>query len=222
VAVSGTVGIDPDTGSLAGDTIQDQLTNPADFVGLNEEYARSEGKHPGQVNQVTAENVCTTMPLLKITLAAGVAALALAACGSSSSGSSASGNSGSGASSSSGSTTSSGNCEQQGKQWAKDNQKLLKQFGDSVQNFTSGSTTKAEAHKLISVAQQAQNAPLPSCADPKGYWTKAMAQVVKAGNKAGNGGIAGEAAALGPLQIALSDINKLKTELRKTANLQDF
>src|SRR5580698_9112074 len=68
VFVSGTVGIDPVTGKLAGDTIQDQtrqalanceailraggaslddvtevgvlLTNPADFAGLNEEYAR--------------------------------------------------------------------------------------------------------------------------------------------------------------------------------------
>jgi len=68
VVVSGIVGINPTTGSLAGDTIQDQtrqaltnceeilkaggatlddvievgilLTNPADFSGLNEEYAR--------------------------------------------------------------------------------------------------------------------------------------------------------------------------------------
>ncbi len=68
VFVSGIVGIDPGTGSLAGDAIQDQtrqalmncqailkaggasledvvevgilLTNPADFAGLNEEYAR--------------------------------------------------------------------------------------------------------------------------------------------------------------------------------------
>ena len=68
VLVSGIVGIDPDTGSLAGDTIQEQtrqamtncqailqaggasladvievgilLANPADFAGLNEEYAR--------------------------------------------------------------------------------------------------------------------------------------------------------------------------------------
>ena len=68
VLVSGIVGIDPATGSLAGATIQEQtrqaltncqailkaggvglddvtevgvlLTNPADFVGLNEEYAR--------------------------------------------------------------------------------------------------------------------------------------------------------------------------------------
>ncbi len=66
--VSGIVGIDPNTDSLAGDTIQDQtrralvnckailqaggaslddvievgilLTHPADFAGLNEEYAR--------------------------------------------------------------------------------------------------------------------------------------------------------------------------------------
>ena len=66
--VSGIVGIDPVTGNLAGDTIQDQtrqamanceailhaggaslddvievgvlLTNPGDFNGLNEEYAR--------------------------------------------------------------------------------------------------------------------------------------------------------------------------------------
>src|SRR5579862_5957691 len=68
LVVSGIVGIDPGTGSLAGDTIQDQtrqaltnceaileaggaslddvvevgvlLANPADFAGLNEEYAR--------------------------------------------------------------------------------------------------------------------------------------------------------------------------------------
>lgn len=67
VLVSGTVGIDPSTGRMAGETIQDQtrqalknceailhaagasladvtevvvlLTNPADFSGLNEEYA---------------------------------------------------------------------------------------------------------------------------------------------------------------------------------------
>ena len=68
VLVSGTTGIDPSTGALAGDTIQDQtrqalanceailqaggaslddivevgvlLTNPGDFAGMNEEYAR--------------------------------------------------------------------------------------------------------------------------------------------------------------------------------------
>lgn len=68
VLVSGIVGIDPSTGNLAGDTIRDQtqqaltnceailraggvslddvievgilLTDPADFAGLNEEYAR--------------------------------------------------------------------------------------------------------------------------------------------------------------------------------------
>jgi reactive intermediate/imine deaminase len=68
VFVSGIVGIDPKTGGLAGDTIQEQtrqaltncqaileaggatlddvvevgilLTEPADFAGLNEEYAR--------------------------------------------------------------------------------------------------------------------------------------------------------------------------------------
>jgi 2-iminobutanoate/2-iminopropanoate deaminase len=68
VVVSGIVGINPVTGSLAGDTIQEQarqavanceailqaggasledvievgilLTHPADFAGLNEEYAR--------------------------------------------------------------------------------------------------------------------------------------------------------------------------------------
>ncbi|WP_380156212.1 RidA family protein [Kineococcus sp. R86509] len=68
VVVSGTVGFDPDTGELAGDTVQAQtrqaltncqailqaggaslddvvevgvlLTNPADFAGMNEEYAR--------------------------------------------------------------------------------------------------------------------------------------------------------------------------------------
>lgn len=68
VVVSGMVGVDPETGGLAGETIQDQtrqaltncrtileaagggledvleigilLTDPGDFAGLNEEYAR--------------------------------------------------------------------------------------------------------------------------------------------------------------------------------------
>jgi reactive intermediate/imine deaminase len=68
VLVSGTTGIDPSTGAVAGETIQDQtrqalanceailqaggsslddvievgvlLSNPADFAGMNEEYAR--------------------------------------------------------------------------------------------------------------------------------------------------------------------------------------
>ena len=68
VFVSGTTGIDPNTGALAGDSIQDQtrqalanceailqaggaslddvvevgilLTSPSDFAGMNEEYAR--------------------------------------------------------------------------------------------------------------------------------------------------------------------------------------
>ncbi len=68
VIVSGTTGIDPNTGALAGDSIQDQtrqalanceailqaggaslddvvevgilLTSPSDFAGMNEEYAR--------------------------------------------------------------------------------------------------------------------------------------------------------------------------------------
>ena len=68
VFVSGTTGVDPGTGRLAGDTIQDQtrqalanceailqaggaslddvsevgvlLSNPVDFAGMNEEYAR--------------------------------------------------------------------------------------------------------------------------------------------------------------------------------------
>ncbi|MEV5965977.1 RidA family protein [Kribbella sp. NPDC051952] len=74
VIVSGTVGIDPSTGSIADDTIQGQtrqalknceailnaggaglddilevgilLTDPGDFAGLNEEYARWFGSEP--------------------------------------------------------------------------------------------------------------------------------------------------------------------------------
>ena len=74
VLVSGTVGIDPSTGSLAGDTIQDQtrqalanceqvllaagmtredvvdvqvlLTRPEDFAGMNEAYALFFGAAP--------------------------------------------------------------------------------------------------------------------------------------------------------------------------------
>jgi enamine deaminase RidA (YjgF/YER057c/UK114 family) len=84
VLVSGIVGIDPSTGGLAGETIQDQtrqamtncqailraggasledvvevgvlLANPADFAGLNEEYARSRSSHRLAMSPSSASN----------------------------------------------------------------------------------------------------------------------------------------------------------------------
>jgi enamine deaminase RidA (YjgF/YER057c/UK114 family) len=87
VLVSGIVGIDPRTGTLAGGTIQDQtrqalanceailqaggaslddvievgilLTNPADFAGLNEEYTR--WSRPGH-RPATSPSSASTCP----------------------------------------------------------------------------------------------------------------------------------------------------------------
>lgn len=156
----------------------------------------------------------STMQTVKITLAACVAALALAACGGSSGdgGSSSDGSSGGG-------TTASGSCKDQGVQWKKDNTSTLKDFESAIKGFTSGTPTPATAKKLETVANDAADHPLPSCADPKGLWTKAMREVAKAAKAASKGGIEAEAEALPELEKALNDLTALQKEVKNKVDL---
>jgi hypothetical protein len=157
------------------------------------------------------------MKTVKITLAACAAALALAACG----GGSSSGGSGGGSSSNggSGTTAASGSCKDQGKKWKDDNTTTLKDFESAIKGFTSGTPTPASAKKLQDVANEAASHPLPSCADPKGLWVKAMHQVALAGKAASKGGIEAEAEALPALKKALDDLNQLQTEVKNKVDL---
>jgi hypothetical protein len=159
------------------------------------------------------------MKTVKITLAACAAALALAACGGGSSGGSSS-NSGSGSSSNGGSsTTDTSSCKDQGKQWKADNTGTLKNFESAIKGFTSGVPSPASAKKLEDVANEAASHPLPSCADPKGLWVKAMHQVAIAGKDASKGGVGAMADALPALQKALADLNQLQTEVKNKVDL---
>jgi hypothetical protein len=159
------------------------------------------------------------MQTVKITLAACAAALALAACGGGSSGGSAS-NSGSGSSSNGGSsTTDSSSCKDQGKQWKDDNTSTLKNFESAIKGFTSGVPSPSSAKKLENVANEAASHPLPSCADPKGLWVKAMHEVAKAAKSASKGGIEGTANALPQLEKALTDLTKLQDEVKHKVDL---
>jgi hypothetical protein len=157
------------------------------------------------------------MKTVKITLAACAAALALAACGGASSGGS--GSSSNGGSTSSGSTTDSSSCKDQATQWKKDNTGTLKDFKSSVKGFTSGIPSTADAKKLENVANEAADHPLPSCADPKGLWVKAMHEVAKAAKQASKGGIEGAAGALPTLENALNDLTKLQEEVKGKVDL---
>lgn len=155
----------------------------------------------------------STMQTVKITLAACAAALALAACGGASSG-------GSGSASNGGSsTTDSTSCKDQATQWKKDNTGTLKDIESSVKSFSSGIPSPASAKKLENVANEAASHPLPSCADPKGLWVKAMHEVAKAAKSASKGGIEGAAGALPTLEHALSDLTKLQSEVKGKVDL---
>ena len=157
----------------------------------------------------------STMQTVKITLAACAAALALAACGGGSSSNSGSGSSSSGG----GSTTASGSCKDQGVQWKKDNTSTLKDFESAIKGFTSGTPTPASAKKLETVANDAAAHPLPTCADPKGLWSKAMGEVAKAAKSASKGGIEAMANALPQLEKALSDLTELQKEVKNKVDL---
>ena len=156
----------------------------------------------------------STMQTVKITLAACAAALALAACGGSSGG-----GGGSTSGGASGGLLPRAAARTRASQWKDDNTSTLKDFESAIKGFTSGIPTPASAKKLEDVANDAADHPLPTCADPKGLWVKAMDEVAKAAKSASKGGIEAEAEALPELEKALSDLNELQNEVKNKVDL---
>jgi hypothetical protein len=78
----------------------------------------------------------------------------------------------------------------------------------------SAMVTNAEGAELATASQAAENAPPPRCADPKGYYGAALAELTTAGSSASSGG--GILAAVTPMENAETDLSMLDAELVST------
>lgn len=107
-------------------------------------------------------------------------------------------------------------CKQQGAQWKAGHGAVIRRFERSLTPFQSGSVTSAQAHALTTAAQAMLSAPLPACADPKGYYAQAMANLATAGQAASGGGLLSEVGALTPMENALTALNELSAEMVQT------
>lgn len=107
-------------------------------------------------------------------------------------------------------------CKQKSDQWRQANLRTLRRFKAAVAPFATGTVTSAQARRLSAAAQAAENVPPPACADPKGYYGQAMANLVTAGDAAAGGGALSELGALGPMENADTALNELGAELRQT------
>lgn len=107
-------------------------------------------------------------------------------------------------------------CKQQGAQWKAEHRRTIRKFEDALVPFQGGSVTSAQAHALTAAAQAMLAAPLPACADPKGYYTQVMANLATAGQAASGGGMLSELGALTPMENALTALNELSAEITQT------
>jgi hypothetical protein len=107
-------------------------------------------------------------------------------------------------------------CKQQGAAWKADHPVVIRRFKRSLTPFQSGSVTSAQARALTTAAQAMLGAPLPACADPKGYYAQVMANLATAGQAASGGGLLSEVGALTPMENALTAINELSAEMVQT------
>jgi hypothetical protein len=107
-------------------------------------------------------------------------------------------------------------CKQKADAWKAANAQALASFKAALAPFSSGTVTSAQAHALSATAQAAEDVPPPACADPKGYYGQALAQLVTAGSAAEGGGVLSELGALTPMENAEADISQLDAELTGT------
>lgn len=107
-------------------------------------------------------------------------------------------------------------CTQQGARWKAAHDRTIRRFKDALVPFQSGSVTSAQAQALTAASQAMLAAALPACADPKGYYTQAMANLATAGQAASGGGTLSEVGALTPMENALTALNEMSAELRQT------
>jgi hypothetical protein len=106
--------------------------------------------------------------------------------------------------------------KQQGAQWKTEHRRTIRTFKDALVPFQSGSVTSAQAHALTAASQAMLVAPLPACADPKGYYTQVMANLATTGQAASGGGTLSEVGALAPMEDALTALNELRAEMKQT------
>jgi hypothetical protein len=107
-------------------------------------------------------------------------------------------------------------CKQQGTRWKAEHHRTIREFNAALVPFQSGSVTSAQAQALTEASQAMLAAALPACADPKGYYTQAMANLATAGQAASGGGTLSELGALTPMENALTALNELSAELKQT------
>jgi len=107
-------------------------------------------------------------------------------------------------------------CKQQGAQWKAEHRRTIRKFEHVLVPFQSGSVTSAQADALTVASQAMLAAPLPACADPKGYYMQVMANMATAGQAASGGGTLSELGALTPMENALTASNELGAEMEQT------
>lgn len=107
-------------------------------------------------------------------------------------------------------------CAQQAAAWKTANAAPVARFKAALVPFTTGTVTSAQAQALSATAQAIEATPPPGCADPKGYYGQALAQLVTAGDAASGGGGLAELGALAPFQNADADLSQLSAELTQT------
>jgi hypothetical protein len=107
-------------------------------------------------------------------------------------------------------------CKQKSDQWKHANHGELRRFKAAVSAFSSGTVTSAQAHALSVTAQLTEDNPPPACADPKGYFGRALAELVTAGSATGGGGALSELGALTPMENAETSLSQLSAELHRT------
>lgn len=107
-------------------------------------------------------------------------------------------------------------CKQQGARWKAQHRPVIRRFKRSLTPFQAGSVTSAQANALTSASQAMLVASLPACADPKGYYTQALANLATAGQAASGGGALSELGAMTPMENALTALNELSAELKQT------
>lgn len=107
-------------------------------------------------------------------------------------------------------------CKQRSDAWKKASHPRLTRFKRALTPFTAGTVTSRQAHRLTRAARAALDAPPPGCADPKGYYQQALAQIETAASAAEGGGALSELGALTPLESANTDLELLGAELHRT------
>ncbi len=92
---------------------------------------------------------------------------------------------------------------------------VLRRFKKAIIPFGTGAVTSAQARALSADAQAAEDVPPPACADPKAYYTQALAELVTAGDAASRGGALSELGAVTPMENALTALSELTAELHQ-------